>query len=199
MPEHVRVDIVAPSDLWASAIEELPQLVTRTVTAAVKATARVLRSCEVCVVLSDDRELQLLNKDYRDIDKPTNVLSFPGEPLDDDEESYSVGSRPMVLGDIVVAYETMEREASTVPMPLADHLMHILIHGVLHLCRFDHENEQDAEQMEALESAILLELGIPDPYSPPSAPKRTVKKRTAKRTRAASPKNTASKAAKRNR
>ena len=199
MPDHVRVDIVAPSDLWASAIEELPQLVTRTVTAAVKATARVFRSCEVCVVLSDDRELQLLNKDYRDLDKPTNVLSFPGEPLDNDEESYFVGSRPMVLGDIVVAYETMEREASKVPIPLADHLMHILIHGVLHLCRFDHENEQDAKQMEALESAILRELGIPDPYGRPSAPKRTKKEKTAKRTRAASRKQPVLKVSKRNR
>ena len=199
MPEHVRVDIVAPSDLWASAIEKLPQLVTRTVTTAVKATARVFRSCEVCVVLSNDRELQLLNKDYRDIDKPTNVLSFRGEPLDNEEESYSVGSRPMVLGDIVVAYETMEREASKVPIPLADHLMHILIHGVLHLCRFDHDNEQDAKQMETLESAILRELGVPDPYSPPSTPKRTAKKTMAKRTRGASRKQPALKASKRNR
>ena len=109
------------------------------------------------------------------------------------------GHRPMVLGDIVVAYETMEREASKVPIPLADHLMHILIHGVLHLCRFDHDNEQDAKQMETLESAILRELGVPDPYSPPSAPKRTAKKKMAKRTRGASRKQPALKASKRNR
>ena len=196
MPEGVRVDILAPSELWATAIEEMPKVVTTTVIAAVKATNRVHRSYEVCVVLSDNRELGILNKEYRGIDQPTNVLSFPGEPLDDDEGSYAIGERPMVLGDIVIAYETMAREASEAQKPLADHLTHILIHGVLHLCRFDHEDEKDAEQMEALEIAVLRELGVADPYAFPPAPRRGAKRKTKKKQTAA-PRKSAPKAARR--
>lgn len=165
MPEHVHVDILAPAGDWSQRLDKLPQLVTNVVMKAVQVSGRVHNACEVCVILSDDRELQILNREHRNIDKPTNILSFPGEPLDDDEGSYALGDRPLVLGDLVIAYETMVREAEEARKPLADHLAHILIHGSLHLCRYDHENETDAERMESLERDIMKDLGLDDPYA----------------------------------
>ncbi|MDA0653833.1 MAG: rRNA maturation RNase YbeY [Proteobacteria bacterium] len=202
MASRIRVELVAPNDQWMVAIDDLSQLVTRTVRAAVEAANRVHGACEVCVVLSDDRELKILNQEYRNIDKPTNVLSFPGEPLDEDEGAYEIGGRPRVLGDIVIAYETMVRESEAASIPLPDHLAHILIHGVLHLCRFDHEIDDDAAKMEALEAAVLRELGIADPYAPDrsaptkksapktSARKKPLRKKTAKKGPAKKPAST---------
>lgn len=179
MPSRIRVELVAPNDQWMLAIDDLSQMVTQTVRAAVDAANRVHGACEVCVVLSDDRELKMLNQEYRGIDKPTNVLSFPGEPLDEDEGVYEIGARPRVLGDIVIALETMQRESEAASIPLADHLAHILIHGVLHLCRFDHDNDEDAARMETLEAEVLGALGIANPYGP--APKKTpARKKSAK-------------------
>ena len=90
MPEQVDVDILSPAGDWMQRLDSLPQLVTNVVMKAVRLSGRVHNACEVCVVLSDDRELQILNREHRNIDKPTNILSFPGEPLDDDENSYSL-------------------------------------------------------------------------------------------------------------
>lgn len=178
MPEYCRVKIAAPSPLWEQSIENSAELVTRVVARAVAASNRVHGDSEVSVVLSDDRELRILNKEYRGKDEPTNVLSFPGDELDTDEDSFTSLGRPMILGDVVVAFETIRREALDQGKALADHAAHILIHGVLHLCGFDHERSEDAKIMEGLERAVLGEFGIAGPYEsdePSPGPKRAAK------------------------
>jgi probable rRNA maturation factor len=112
---------------------------------------------ELSVVLTDDAEQQELNRQWRGIDKPTNVLSFPQiEPF-----------APVagLLGDIILARETLEREAAELGTSFTDHFTHLLVHGFLHLLGYDHVEEADALAMEALETQILQSLGIADPYS----------------------------------
>ena len=112
------------------------------------------------VMLTDDAEQRRLNCTYRGIDAATNVLSFA---LADPAAEQPVGS-PLLLGDVVLAYETVAREAAEQRKPFADHLAHLVVHGVLHLLGFDHENDTEAANMEAREIAILQSLGVPDPY-----------------------------------
>jgi probable rRNA maturation factor len=109
----------------------------------------------VAVLLSDDAAIQTLNLRFRGKDKPTNVLSFPAAEMPGNED---------FLGDVIVAFETTLAEAKAENKTLGDHLSHLVIHGVLHLLGEDHETPEDAEAMESLERAILLRLGIADPY-----------------------------------
>jgi probable rRNA maturation factor len=110
--------------------------------------------------LTDDAEQRRLNRAYRGRDAPTNVLSFAlGDPADQGPP----GS-PILLGDVVLAIETVRREAEEQGKPLADHLRHLVVHGVLHLLGFDHESQPEAAAMEAREVAILSRMGVPDPY-----------------------------------
>jgi probable rRNA maturation factor len=110
--------------------------------------------------LTDDDEQRRLNRNYRGKDAPTNVLAFP---LADLASPLPPGS-PMLLGDVVLAFETVQCEAEAQGKPLADHVRHLVVHGVLHLLGFDHENEAAAAAMEAREIEILGVLGVPDPY-----------------------------------
>ena len=120
---------------------------------AVKAAAAQLeapREGELSIVLSDDAQVRVLNRTYRQKDTPTNVLSFPQTgPL---------------LGDIILARETLAREATEKGASFEAHLTHLIIHGWLHLQGFDHQTEAEAEQMEAVEIAALRTLGIDNPY-----------------------------------
>ncbi|MBM3561229.1 MAG: rRNA maturation RNase YbeY, partial [Alphaproteobacteria bacterium] len=109
----------------------------------------------------DDAELRALNRNWRGRDKPTNVLSFPAG---DDGETAAAQARALWLGDVVIAAETVQAEASDAGMTIADHLAHLVVHGVLHLLGHDHELAAEATRMEALERAILARLGIADPY-----------------------------------
>lgn len=114
---------------------------------------------EIGVRLTDDVEIQTLNRDWRGQDKPTNVLSFA---LEDDAVP---GEAVVPLGDIVVAFETCAREADEEAKSLANHLSHLVVHGTLHLLSYDHDVVEEAEIMEALERRVLDGLGIPDPYA----------------------------------
>src|SRR5579872_504692 len=105
------------------------------------------------ILLGSDAKLRILNRDFRRLDKPTNVLSFPASP---NQENY--------LGDIALAYGVTAREAKASGKSLGDHAAHLVVHGVLHLAGYDHERARDAEKMESLEVKILDELGIADPY-----------------------------------
>ncbi len=116
--------------------------------------------CEVTLVLTDDSEVQQLNRTWREVDAPTNVLSFSsGEPVG----ALQVDPRP--LGDVVLAGETVVKEAGLKGVSVPDHVSHLVVHGVLHLLGHDHEQDDDAERMEALETRILAGLGISDPYA----------------------------------
>jgi probable rRNA maturation factor len=164
MSEICKVSIMTPTDAWMQTIESLPQLVTKSVTTTVSFSNRVHSNSEVSVVLSDAHELRFLNREYRGVDEATNVMSFPGDFLDTDEDSFTSLGRPMVLGDIVVAWEVIRDEAADQGKAIEDHLAHMLVHGTLHLCGYDHENSEDAENMEELERQILLSMGVTDPY-----------------------------------
>jgi probable rRNA maturation factor len=114
---------------------------------------------EVSLVFTDDASIRQINKEWREQDKPTNVLSFPAFPL-------KPGTMPgLMLGDIVIARETVEREAVDLDKSLDDHLSHLLVHGFLHLFGYDHMNGTEAEIMEGLETRILANLGLSDPYA----------------------------------
>ena len=141
------VDVVVLDPKWVEALPAVARLVR---TAARAATANRKRS--LTVALADDRRVRALNAQHRNKDKPTNVLSYPS------------GER-MFLGDIVLARQTVWREAKSQGKTPADHLSHLVVHGTLHLMGYDHEtSEADAERMEALERRILAKLGIADPY-----------------------------------
>ena len=124
--------------------------------ALAQSKARVTGLAELSIVLTDDAEQQELNRDWRGMDKPTNVLSFPQiEPF---------GAVTGIIGDIVLARETLEREAAELDKPFAHHFTHLVVHGFLHILGYDHIDEADALQMEGLEIQILGTLGVPDPY-----------------------------------
>lgn len=114
---------------------------------------------ELSILFADDAHVRTLNRDWRGIDKPTNVLSFPafdlapGDPL------------PPLLGDVALAFETVRDEAARDRKSFEDHLSHLVVHGLLHLLGHDHEEEGEAEAMEALERRILSRLAIADPYA----------------------------------
>jgi probable rRNA maturation factor len=113
---------------------------------------------EVSLLLADNATIAELNGQYRGKPQPTNVLSFPAVEV-------PPGIGPQPLGDIIIAYETLMREAKDEGKPVLDHLIHLTVHGVLHLAGYDHETDDDAERMEALEREILATIGVPDPYS----------------------------------
>ncbi|EWY42387.1 hypothetical protein N825_00100 [Skermanella stibiiresistens SB22] len=122
---------------------------------------------EMSLVLADDAMVQTLNRDYRGKDEPTNVLSFAS--LDDIGDSDDVlaahPGMPILIGDVILACETVRREAREQGKPAEDHLTHLVIHGVLHLLGYDHETDLDADRMERLETSILAGMGIADPYA----------------------------------
>lgn len=119
-----------------------------------------VKDVEISVVLTDDENVRILNRDYRHLDRPTNVLSFAALDADDGEPL----TEPLLLGDIAVAWETTAREAAEAGISVEDHLFHLIVHGVLHLIGYDHIDDADAEIMEALEIEILADNGIANPY-----------------------------------
>lgn len=157
--EGTTIDVVVESPLWAAEPEAEAQ-VLRAVTAALPADRG---SCELAVVLADDATVKTLNAQYRGKDAPTNVLSFPAVPGPAGADGDT--AVPVLLGDVVLAFETVRAEAEREGKPFAHHLGHLVVHGVLHLLGYDHETEPDAEAMEARERDVLASLAIPDPYA----------------------------------
>jgi probable rRNA maturation factor len=121
-------------------------------------------SIEISVRLTNDGEVQTLNRQYRGKDKPTNVLSFPMVQPDLIGGLGNTDDGEVLLGDIVLAQETCVREASERGVPLADHAAHLIVHGVLHLLGYDHMDDAKAETMEAIEHEAMAALGLHDPY-----------------------------------
>lgn len=142
------VDVEIEADDWTGALPEVEAVVAR---AAVAALGTI--EGEVVILLTDDAAVQALNARFRDRDRPTNVLSFP-----------AAESAAPHLGDIVLAHGVCVAEARVQGKTLADHLSHLVVHGVLHLLGRDHEIDAEAEEMEGEERAILAALGVADPY-----------------------------------
>lgn len=162
------VDVLVEVERWTSLLPDIEDLVVRAATAAYMAGGADAfepeppHGVEMSVSLQDDAAVQALNRHYRRKDSPTNVLSFAA--LEGDLPPLPEGE-PLPLGDIVLALETCEREAAETGIPLAHHVHHLVVHGVLHLLGYDHEDDADAEEMEAVEVAVLAAAGIPDPYA----------------------------------
>jgi probable rRNA maturation factor len=129
-----------------------------------------LPELEISFLLTDDAQIQSLNRDYRGYDKPTNVLAFPSLPPFfwlSEKAGNASSEETLLLGDVVLSLETIVAEASQLAISFENHLTHLTVHGTLHLLGYDHEAEPDALQMESLEQQILEHLGIPNPYANP--------------------------------
>ena len=146
----IELDLRISEPAWSNTIPDLDSVCQTALNAgAVKMSARG----EVSVLLTDDSEIQRLNRQWREKDRPTDVLSFPADPVD-----------APFLGDIAVALGVTQSDADARDLPLPQHLSHLLIHGLLHLLGHDHKDDTEAAEMEALEIEALASLGWPDPY-----------------------------------
>jgi probable rRNA maturation factor len=158
---------------WLDALQDLEERARLAVSTALRQAA-VAGPLEISLVFTDDAEQRGLNRDYRHRDRATNVLSFPN--MDETSATGPGGGPdggpggdphgpPRLLGDVVLARETVAREARAQGKSLTDHTSHLLIHGTLHLLGYDHEEAAAAAEMETLETEILAALGIADPYA----------------------------------
>ena len=142
------IEIEIEAEAWTGALPDAEVVVERAAQAALGAVKG-----DIVVLLTDDAAMRELNGRFRDKDKPTNVLSFPAP-----ENAFPH------LGDIVLAYGVCATEAEAQSKTLADHVSHLVVHGVLHLLGRDHEDDAEAEEMEAEEREILAKIGVADPY-----------------------------------
>ncbi len=148
------IDLEIEDPAWLEALGGVQGLVHAAATKALSAIRLIDGDASnLVVLLTSDAEVQGLNAQFRDQDRATNVLSFPAAP---NPEGH--------LGDLALAYETCAREAAEQGKTLADHVQHLTVHGVLHLMGYDHDDDAEAELMEALERCLLADLGIADPY-----------------------------------
>jgi probable rRNA maturation factor len=156
--QRLLAEVVHDSGSW-SWLEDSGGAVASVASALAGATNMPARICTVSVVLGTDALVRDLNRDWRQQDKPTNVLSFPSPapPVDTPGELF--------IGDVVLAEETILREASEQAISPCDHFFHLVLHGLLHLLGFDHETPAEADSMEALETRVLAGLGVADPYA----------------------------------
>ena len=152
------LDIRMQSRKWREIGDLRPRILAAVDAGLALAPVKPLPGAELSLLLTDDKRIRIVNRDWRGFDKATNVLSFPAAPPE------RIASSP-VIGDIVIALETVAREAEAEEKPFGDHLSHLVIHGLLHLLGEDHETEAEAQRMEALETAALARLGIADPYA----------------------------------
>jgi probable rRNA maturation factor len=148
------IDIEIEDAAWSAAQGDAEAL-TRRVAEAVLAYEH-LSDRNLTILLTSDLAVQALNAEFRQQDRPTNVLSFPALP-----------NPELHLGDVALAYETCVREAAEQNKALAAHLQHLVAHGVLHLLGYDHMSDAEAQEMEGLERVVLAQLGVSDPYAAP--------------------------------
>ncbi|MEM9573171.1 MAG: rRNA maturation RNase YbeY [Pseudomonadota bacterium] len=146
----IELDLRVADPAWSEAINDLNKICESALNAG---AAQKSASGEVNVLLTDDESVRTLNRDWRGKDKPTDVLSFPSDPMD----------RPF-LGDIALAFGVTQTDAAARDLALPQHISHLLIHGLLHLLGHDHKDDTEATEMESLEIAALASLGWPDPY-----------------------------------
>lgn len=153
----IEIDLSMPCASWRRALPAAGDLVRAAAAAALAQSRKRLGAAEVSIVLADDATVRALNARWRRKDAATNVLAFASDEP-------PVAGKPVLLGDVVLAFETVAAEAKAQRKSLADHLRHLVIHGVLHLLGYDHIAAAPAKRMEALETRILASLGVADPY-----------------------------------
>lgn len=153
MPD-ISFETALESALWTD--EKAVRRIVRQVTSALDGQLPKDTKGHIAFVFSDDSMVQVLNREWRGKDKPTNVLSFP----DGDEMEEGL----IHLGDVIVAHETLAREAAKLGISFDHHLTHLLLHGSLHLLGHDHMTDEEAKIMETLETKLLADMGIKDPY-----------------------------------
>jgi probable rRNA maturation factor len=155
---RITLDLQRQSRLWPRLVDIKPMIRRAAQAAVARSGVPTWAGATIAIALADDATIRDVNRSFRGFDKPTNVLSFPAAPRQ------SLPLAPM-LGDIMIAFETVDREARQEERSFEAHLSHLVVHGVLHLLGFDHETDHEAEEMEALESAIVTALGWADPYA----------------------------------
>lgn len=159
---HIDIDVFVEMEMWHDAITDIQSYSTKIIENILKHNInKKAQHIEISIVLSGNNAIQKLNKTYRNKDKPTNVLSFPQTTAAD---IYDMHTPIIHLGDIIIAYETIAQESKVQNKDIRDHYTHMLVHGCLHLLHYDHETDEDAKEMEALEIEILHAFGIKNPY-----------------------------------
>lgn len=166
MPENseFEIDISISEPEWNASFLDVDAVARRamsyTLDMAILPKEIIGRDLEASIVLANDDLLHVLNREYRGMDKPTNVLSFA--TLDSDDPLPEEG--PFPLGDIILSYQTIDREAQEQGKFFKDHFTHMVVHGTLHLLGYDHQTEDEATIMETLEIRILEKMNIQNPY-----------------------------------
>lgn len=159
------IDVSVQEPEWET-FEAVADLVTmvakKTLKTAMLPRIAQNRALEASIVLANDDLVHVLNREYRDKDQPTNVLTFAS--LDDEDQITPEGEN-LNLGDVILSYQTIEREAQEQGKFMLDHFKHLIVHGVLHLLGYDHQNDEQANDMETLEIRILESLGVQNPYT----------------------------------
>jgi probable rRNA maturation factor len=161
----IAIDLSITCAAWRRALPAVARIVRAAARAALAQSGKRIGAAELSLVLADDATVRDLNTRWRGKDAPTNVLAFASD------EAPAKG-KPVLLGDVVLAFQTVAREAKEQKKRLADHLRHLVIHGVLHLLGYDHVKAAPAKRMEALETRILASLGVTDPYCLDEEPSR---------------------------
>lgn len=163
LAERLDLAVTVEDDRWREVLGDDPEgLVAPFVLAALEAGDAPEGEVEVGIAFSDDERVRILNRDYRGKDRPTNVLSFA---LTEGEEMPAPTGGPVMLGDLVLARETVLREAGEQGKAPRDHTVHLIVHGVLHLLGYDHLTDADALLMERTEATVLARFGLADPYA----------------------------------
>lgn len=157
------IDILIEDARWRAA--GLEALAERAARATLAHLGLDTDAAEIALLACDDARIATLNTEFRNKPQPTNVLSWPSEDRGAEEPgAHPAAPRDMELGDIAISYDTCAREAAEMGLAIADHITHLIVHGILHLLGYDHIRDRDATLMEGLETVILGKLGIADPY-----------------------------------
>ena len=159
---EIEIAISLRDSAWSTALPDAAAVARRAAAAALDAVPELSGQVELGVVLADDAFVRTLNRDYRGQDRATDVLSFPIH--EQPAEIRPQTELPLMLGDVVLARETVQRDSASAGVGLADRVSHLVIHGVLHLLGHDHDEPVAERRMRALESRALLALGLSDPY-----------------------------------
>lgn len=163
MSAIVDLEVLVNSQAWLEALPRAQAICRRAVEAAFAVIRFTVDQAEMSVVLTDDDSIRALNRAWLARDAPTNVLAFPASAAGE----RPAPGHPLLLGDVVVAFETAAAEAAREGKLLEHHLSHLVVHGTMHLLGYDHGSPQEADAMERLEVTALAGLGIPDPYAEP--------------------------------